>query len=768
MNHLLPGTADVMPSRGPAQPWRRRVAAFTLAAALAPLVGMVPVAAAGMDGGTDDTTGVGVVAPSPDQLSVTGTLRVGEQLAVDPQRDLWEPESGALGFTYRWFADEQPIEGAVETELLLTPALLGEEISVEVTGTAPEGTVAGERSASVTVAAGIVDHGIIQTAELAVSGETRVGVPLTVSTEPWSPDVPVTFEWYRGATLVGTGATYTPTASDVSSALEVVARGSVEGYDAAERRATTGTIGAGTIAAPVPTISGTAQVGKTLTAQPGTWSPSVSLTYRWLRDGAAISTATAKTYVLTPSDHGKRITVEVTGKSTGYTAVTRASTPTAAVKAGTLATATPTISGTVRVGSKVTVKPGTWTSGTTFTYQWYASGQAISGATSPSYTPGAAQNGKTLTVKVTGRKTGYGTTSRASAGVTVKAGVFTAATPKITGQVRTGATVSVSRGTWTPAASSYRYQWRVDGAAIRGATSSQYTIPSTYGGRKLSVTVTGVRTGYASKSVSSATTTVLRSYTRTAAPTISGTVRIGSTLKVGSHGTWTPTPSSWKYQWKANGVAISGATGSSYKLTSAQYGKKITVTVTAVRTGYYATSRTSAATASVAAPSPVLTKDGTYRVGTDIAPGTYVATASQFGCYWERRSTSGSSLSGVIANDFVGGQVIVTVKSSDRYFVTDGCGSWRKYYAYGSVRTSTAVDGMYRVGTSGGQLKPGLYHTSGSTDGYGCYVAALSNFSGELSGIIENDFFYGQSYWRVYSTDVGFETSGCSWRRVGS
>ncbi|MEU1596595.1 glycoside hydrolase Chb [Streptomyces sp. NPDC005708] len=43
---------------------------------------------------------------------------------------------------------------------------------------------------------------------------------------------------------------------------------------------------------------------------------------------------------------------------------------------------------------------------------------------------------------------------------------------------------------------------------------------------------------------------------------------------------------SYSYQWYADGRAISGTTGSSLVLKSAQKGKKITVKVTAHRTGH--------------------------------------------------------------------------------------------------------------------------------------------------------------------------------------
>jgi len=53
----------------------------------------------------------------------------------------------------------------------------------------------------------------------------------------------------------------------------------------------------------VPTISGTAQVGQTLTATTGTWTHNpTSFTYQWKRAGTAIGGATGLTYVPVTGD----------------------------------------------------------------------------------------------------------------------------------------------------------------------------------------------------------------------------------------------------------------------------------------------------------------------------------------------------------------------------------------------------------------------------------------------------------------------------------
>ena len=73
---------------------------------------------------------------------------------------------------------------------------------------------------------------------------------------------------------------------------------------------------------PTPTVSGTAKVGATLTAKPGTWQPSgVKLTYQWYRGSSKITGAKAKTYTVTKADKGAQIKVRVKGSKSGYATV---------------------------------------------------------------------------------------------------------------------------------------------------------------------------------------------------------------------------------------------------------------------------------------------------------------------------------------------------------------------------------------------------------------------------------------------------------------
>ncbi|MBB4857193.1 hypothetical protein HNO88_000500 [Novosphingobium chloroacetimidivorans] len=71
-----------------------------------------------------------------------------------------------------------------------------------------------------------------------------------------------------------------------------------------------------------PAITGTAQVGQTLTGVSGTIGDGTVTARQWLRNGAAISGATAATYVVQAGDVGAVLTYEVTAASTFNTANT--------------------------------------------------------------------------------------------------------------------------------------------------------------------------------------------------------------------------------------------------------------------------------------------------------------------------------------------------------------------------------------------------------------------------------------------------------------
>ena len=64
-------------------------------------------------------------------------------------------------------------------------------------------------------------------------------------------------------------------------------------------------------------------------------------------------------------------------------------------------------------------------------------------------------------------------------------------------------------------------------------------------------------------------------------------------------GAWGPAPVKPKYQWKANGANIYGASSSTYVIQPSVRGKRITVWVAGDKTGYAHASRVSLPTGAV-------------------------------------------------------------------------------------------------------------------------------------------------------------------------
>lgn len=165
--------------------------------------------------------------------------------------------------------------------------------------------------------------------------------------------------------------------------------------------------------------------------------------------------------------------------------------------------APPTITGTVKVGSRVTATPGSWStpSGVKFAYQWLANGTRISGATSQSYLITPVLAGRKLSVTVTASKSGYqGGTASSAAKVVAKGTFVIKARPKLTGTPQVGKTLTVAKGTWIPAPA-IKVQWYANGHAIAHATSLSLKLTKTLKGTIISVTVTAVSSGYTTATV---------------------------------------------------------------------------------------------------------------------------------------------------------------------------------------------------------------------------------------------------------------------------
>jgi hypothetical protein len=169
-----------------------------------------------------------------------------------------------------------------------------------------------------------------------------------------------------------------------------------------------------------PTITGTAVVGKVLTAHPGSWSGTQPITfkYQWTRCSATgtgctsiTEAAQSQTYILTSDELGHRLRVIVTATNSAGTSSQNAPL-TAVVKSppanAPVNTTRPSISGSAVEGNTLTASNGSWNGATaTYAYQWQrcdatgAGCHVISDATSQTYSATSLDVGNTLRVVVT-------------------------------------------------------------------------------------------------------------------------------------------------------------------------------------------------------------------------------------------------------------------------------------------------------------------------------------------------------------------------------
>ena len=294
-----------------------------------------------------------------------------------------------------------------------------------------------------------------------------------------------------------------------------------------------------------PTISGTAQVGQTLTASTTGISDSDGLTnpnysYQWLADDTNISGATSSTYTLEDAEEGKAIKVTVTFTDDRGNSESLTSVATSAVAARPPLTASFLTTPTSHDGS----------SEFTFDLRF-------------SETPKEGFSYRTL------RDHAFTTTR----GVVVKARRLESGK-----NVRWEITIRPSGNSGLTVSLPVTTDCSAQGAIC------------TDDGRKLSGAVE--------------LTVPVQNFAAAGAPAISGTAKVGETLTASTTGISDAngmTNTTYSYQWLADDAEISGATNSTYTLTSAEEGKAIKVRVSFNDDAGYSEILASVSTSKVAA-----------------------------------------------------------------------------------------------------------------------------------------------------------------------
>jgi hypothetical protein len=250
---------------------------------------------------------------------------------------------------------------------------------------------------------------------------------------------------------------------------------------------------------------------------------------------------------------------------------------------------------------------GKWLSGTSLARQWTRNGKPIAGARGSSYTLMAADVGARIALSVTGTRPGSSpltvssTLGEEELVAVRRPQVVNSSAQTIGGTGLVGKPLIANPGTWT-AGTRFTYQWRVQHNTkfstgwtlpISRATSKRYVPTAADDGGIITVMVTGWKDGYDPLLVGrfglrNPKVEVHKALVVT--PVVEGNPIQGVTLtaKVWRSG------ATLAYQWKRNGVPITGATKASYTTRDGDAGKKITVTVTGALAGFPKASATSA------------------------------------------------------------------------------------------------------------------------------------------------------------------------------
>jgi hypothetical protein len=460
-----------------------------------------------------------------------------------------------------------------------------------------------------------------------LAGTPVWGSTLTAGTGTWPAGTKFAYQWMQtneyGYTspAEGSGKAYPVSDQDLNRKLSVRVTATLPGFRAAVvYSALTPAIQkpASVSNTKAPAITGAYEAGQKLTANPGTWEPGTALTYQWLGGYGVPAGSNSNTF--TPTKAGK-YNVAVTGSKPGMRSTT---VTTAEIDVIDLNTGIPTQTfgdwWKVRDGAPAVGEEfhawflGDWLPGTTLTRQWTRNGAPVAGATGSSYKLTTADVGTRIALAVTGSRAGNQPRTVSAAPsekiAALRPLVVNTVRPVISGGGLVGKKLTVSPGTWTPG-TRLTYQWTmtmgVTTFPIAGATAATYTPTAKDDGGMVSVDITGWKDGYVplrTGGIGSGTARVAPVAVHKAivvAPVIKGLPIVGKTLtaEVWNSG------ASLKYQWKRNGAAIPGATAAAYKVTAADIGRKITLTVSGSLAGYPAASATSA-------PTGAVTQEATY------------------------------------------------------------------------------------------------------------------------------------------------------------
>jgi hypothetical protein len=212
-----------------------------------------------------------------------------------------------LSYAYQWKNAGSNLSGETAKTYVLLVTDEGDNITCVVTATNGDGNAS---ATSNTVVPSAAPTAPVNSVAPAVTGNAFTGQTLSCSTGTWSQSpTDYAYQWKRAGSNISsaTSSTYVVVLADVGASVKctVTAVNAVGAGTPTDSNAVT------PVGIPVnsvaPAVTGTTEVGQTLSCSTGTWSGSPSFTYQWKRDGVSIGSATSSTYLLDALDEATNI-----------------------------------------------------------------------------------------------------------------------------------------------------------------------------------------------------------------------------------------------------------------------------------------------------------------------------------------------------------------------------------------------------------------------------------------------------------------------------
>jgi alpha-tubulin suppressor-like RCC1 family protein len=365
------------------------------------------------------------------KVQLTGVPSLGGTLLASPGS--WADNDE---YVYQWFMDDSPVANATESEYKLRFEDLGKFASVKIGGFKNGVPVSNLQSNSVQVSldvsntfckAAIDPSGWKENKQTTpvISGEPRFGQTLTGLTGNWTIANKCSY-WLKSGIAIpaADSPTYKIQSQDIGSEIQYVVVGSDKQGGSFLRYSDPVLIKNNIfIKVTAPTLSGEMRVGMKLTGTVESWMAGTVYAFQWFRGGTAIAGSNSSSYVLSPDDLGKRISLRVCGSKSYFDSLCLTSSAKSSVSLGVISAQPKAsiIAKSTKIGSTLTGKTGSWGSGVFLQSQWLANGKPIKGSSNKlTYKIKPTDKGKTIAFQVTASKNGFKSATISSAGTNIR------------------------------------------------------------------------------------------------------------------------------------------------------------------------------------------------------------------------------------------------------------------------------------------------------------------------------------------------------------